>query len=651
MSLPLLGPPLSVSAAGATWTQQSPATSPPARYSAAMAYDSASSSVVLFGGFNTISRLADTWTWDGTTWTQQTPATSPPARYSASMAYDSASGSVVLFGGTGVAGLLGDTWTWDGATWTQHTPATSPPARYSASMAYDSASGSVVLFGGSGSGGALADTWTWDGTTWTLQTPATSPSARYSASMAYDSASSSVVLFGGSGSGGALGDTWTWNGTTWTQQTPTTNPPARSAATMAYHGASRSVVLFGGLGSSSTAIGDTWTWDGTTWTQQTTTPRPSARLWASMAYDSASGSVVLFGGFNGSNLDDTWTWNVAATTATTMASSSNPSSVGQNVTYTATVSPTPDGGTVAFTDNGSPLTGCGAVTVNTSTGTAPCTTSYNAVGSHSIVASYSGDSNYAASSGSLTQQVTTTVQESSPAVSFDSWMGVIDTGASGGTYRSSATKAATASFPFSGTGVTWITRRGPDRGIASVTIDGVSKGSFDLYAATAKDKVSEGFSGLTSAAHKIIIKVTGTKNAASTGTGVAVDAFVVGSTRTQDSSRKVSYDTWSGASSGSASGGAYRVSGKANATSGLSFSGTSVQWITATGPAYGEAEVIIDAVNQGTVDLYSSSVNWQIAETYSGLSSGPHTIVVKVLGIKNASSTGTKVVIDAFVVS
>jgi hypothetical protein len=67
MSLPLLGPPLSVSAAGTTWTQQSPATSPPARYSASMAYDSASSSVVLFGGFNTVNRLADTWTWDGTT--------------------------------------------------------------------------------------------------------------------------------------------------------------------------------------------------------------------------------------------------------------------------------------------------------------------------------------------------------------------------------------------------------------------------------------------------------------------------------------------------------------------------------------------------------------------------------------------------------
>jgi outer membrane protein assembly factor BamB len=95
------------------------------------------------------------------------------------------------------------------------------------------------------------------------------------------------------------------------------------------------------------------------------------------------------------------------TTTTAVASSSNPSTVGGSVTYTATVSPTPNGGTVKFTDNAITLAGCGAVAVNTSTGKAACTTSYGAAGSHAIVASYSGDTNFAASSGSLTQQVIT----------------------------------------------------------------------------------------------------------------------------------------------------------------------------------------------------------------------------------------------------
>jgi hypothetical protein len=99
----------------------------------------------------------------------------------------------------------------------------------------------------------------------------------------------------------------------------------------------------------------------------------------------------------------------AEPTTTTLGSSSNPSMVGGSVTYTATVAPTPDGGTVAFTDNATTLASCGVVAVNTSTGKATCTTSYSAVGSHAIHASYSADANYTASSGSLTQQVNAAV--------------------------------------------------------------------------------------------------------------------------------------------------------------------------------------------------------------------------------------------------
>ena len=57
------------------------------------------------------------------TWTQQHPATSPPGRFGASMAYDPATGDMVLFGGLGdtggLLGSLGDTWTWNGTTWAQ----------------------------------------------------------------------------------------------------------------------------------------------------------------------------------------------------------------------------------------------------------------------------------------------------------------------------------------------------------------------------------------------------------------------------------------------------------------------------------------------------------------------------------------------------
>jgi hypothetical protein len=95
----------------------------------------------------------------------------------------------------------------------------------------------------------------------------------------------------------------------------------------------------------------------------------------------------------------------------TLSSSANPSIIGSQVTYTATVSPAPDGGTVAFTEVGTAITGCGAVTVNTSTGKATCQVSYTSPGMHSITAAYSGDTAFAAStSAALTQQVAYKVQ-------------------------------------------------------------------------------------------------------------------------------------------------------------------------------------------------------------------------------------------------
>jgi hypothetical protein len=74
----------------------------------------------------------------------------------------------------------------------------------------------------------------------------------------------------------------------------------------------------------------------------------------------------------------------------------NQPSVGQAVTYTATVSPAPDGGTVNFTDGGASI-GCDAVAVTN--GTATCQQTYTAIGSHSISAAYSGDNNFGSSSG------------------------------------------------------------------------------------------------------------------------------------------------------------------------------------------------------------------------------------------------------------
>jgi hypothetical protein len=91
-------------------------------------------------------------------------------------------------------------------------------------------------------------------------------------------------------------------------------------------------------------------------------------------------------------------------TTTALNSSANPAIAGQQLTYSATVSPEPDGGTIEFTADGRTISGCGAVALTS--GVARCTTFYSAAASYVIGAAYSGDTNYGASGSDLFETVT-----------------------------------------------------------------------------------------------------------------------------------------------------------------------------------------------------------------------------------------------------
>jgi hypothetical protein len=234
-----------------------------------MAYDPATSQLILFGGRYT--EFGDTWTWNGAMWTQLSPSTSPTARDSAVLAFDASTNALVLFGGDDGTTVRNDTWMWNGTTWTQlddsplgctNNCASSPPGRQLASMASDPADGGTVLFGGETGNNVssnLNDTWVWNGTAWAqvddnpagcTNACASSPPARQAAAMVDDAVpgAGQILLFGGLDvTGSELDDTWTWSPSlSWTQASPSASPRSRDTAAMAFDGATLQPVLFAG---------------------------------------------------------------------------------------------------------------------------------------------------------------------------------------------------------------------------------------------------------------------------------------------------------------------------------------------------------------------------------------------------------------------
>ncbi|MDD5141755.1 MAG: MBG domain-containing protein [Verrucomicrobiales bacterium] len=107
---------------------------------------------------------------------------------------------------------------------------------------------------------------------------------------------------------------------------------------------------------------------------------------------------------------------VVTTNTTTTLAALTGSTYGQAATFTATVNPPPNGGTVQFYTNGTAIGG--AVAVNTGTGQADYTTSALNAGSYAITATFSGTANY--TSSTTASASTQTVSQASATVTLGS---------------------------------------------------------------------------------------------------------------------------------------------------------------------------------------------------------------------------------------
>lgn len=115
---------------GATWSKVATA-GPAGRTDAAMCFDRKLGVTVLFGGFVGPAFSNELWTWDGTTWVHAADLLDsqvPSHRHRAAMAYDTARSRCVLFGGTG-ASQEHDTWEFDGEVWVKASDGGARPGR------------------------------------------------------------------------------------------------------------------------------------------------------------------------------------------------------------------------------------------------------------------------------------------------------------------------------------------------------------------------------------------------------------------------------------------------------------------------------------------------------------------------------------------
>jgi len=301
----------------ATWRNMNPSTHPSGRNWMAMAYDSESDKVILFGGWADGRIYADTWAYDykTNTWTNMNPSESPPPRYQSAMAYDSESDRVILFGGYASSGYLHDTWAYDynTNTWTRMNPSTYPSARNNFAMVYNSKRDIIILYAGY-SGSALSDMWAYNYNinTWTQLYPTSYPISKYVYAMAYDSESDKVILFGGySSSGTILDQTWAYDydTNTWLHLNPPVIPRERYNFAMVYDSESDRIILYGGYSSSSDIFRETWTYDynSNTWAYLTLSSQPTSTYRYGFAYNSRYDVSILFGGTNA--YDETWAFD------------------------------------------------------------------------------------------------------------------------------------------------------------------------------------------------------------------------------------------------------------------------------------------------------------------------------------------------------
>jgi hypothetical protein len=99
--------------------------------------------------------------------------------------------------------------------------------------------------------------------------------------------------------------------------------------------------------------------------------------------------------------------------------------------------------------------------------------------------------------------------------------------AANGTIAYSNTPGNLFRITFDGTQITWVYTKAPNRGLAEVIVDGVSKATIDLYSPKLEWQSHTVFDGLSTGRHVLEVRVSGKKNPASQDCYVDVDSIII----------------------------------------------------------------------------------------------------------------------------
>ena len=122
----------------------------------------------------------------------------------------------------------------------------------------------------------------------------------------------------------------------------------------------------------------------------------------------------------------------------------------------------------------------------------------------------------------------------------------------------------------------------------------------------------------------------------------------------QENSSTIHYSTgWTRKKLSGSSASYVKFASTTGAKANYTFSGSSIAFVTTTGPGYGLAQIFIDGVQQGgSLDLYSATTHKKLIawSPATPLTPGSHTLELRVLGTKDSHASATRIDLDALLV-